>query len=304
MEEGLLASIFPVESSQQDNNEFGTGFIICQDRSVTYFLTCAHVVDIVGKDYIQIDGMTATVKAMGASDNLDLAILCITESSMQSALDLLITGQEGDSITIIGIHDYDKHRSRKPIRGHLGKQSSLKKAKTKGGWIKAWDLIMETDGFLQRGYSGSPVIHNISGKVLGIVSHRRGQGEKGLAISIEALSELWQLDMPMGLLPTEVESLKKKDDWADSKQVPVYDIETEHIQKKIIGLERSWARINEKIVGLEDVKVYETRLEEIERLSHIIEMTKKQQTEIEAEINALVGRLQKPDTKSRQDEHH
>jgi len=299
MYERFQTLIYPVESNQQGNNNFGTGFIIHRDEQSTYFLTCAHVIESVGVENIQIDGISATVIATGTSDNLDLAILCVQGLQNQSALNLLARGKEGDPIVIIGIHDYGNYHSRKPVRGHLGMQSNLKRPKTHGGWINAWDLKIDADDYLQPGYSGSPVIHETNGRILGIVSHRQGRGAKGLAISIEAFSELWHLDMPMDLLPTELESLKKTDAGSDKKQVPIYDMETEHMQRKVDSLQRSWDRINEKIEGLEKNRDHETRLEEIDRLSYVIETTKKQQVQIETEISTLVERLQKLDTRSR-----
>jgi hypothetical protein len=53
--------------------------------------------------------------------------------------------------------------------------------------------------YLQPGYSGSPVIDRENGCVLGVVTHQIGKGEKGLAISIQALVKIWQ-DMPASLI--------------------------------------------------------------------------------------------------------
>jgi hypothetical protein len=56
--------------------------------------------------------------------------------------------------------------------------------------IKAWDLEI-TDKFpLQPGYSGSPVVDEY-GKVIGVVNTRLGDGKTGVAISIEALEQIW-----------------------------------------------------------------------------------------------------------------
>jgi hypothetical protein len=52
---------------------------------------------------------------------------------------------------------------------------------------------------LQPGYSGSPVVDQTGGAVLGVVSHRHGEGKRGLAISVEALTKIWP-DMPPSLI--------------------------------------------------------------------------------------------------------
>jgi V8-like Glu-specific endopeptidase len=186
----LQSAIYPVESSEQNNNTVGTGFIIYQTRQISYFLTCAHVVESIGKGSLQIDGIAATIEAMGAPDDLDLAILAVKGLPLRPVIEMMSIGKEGDPVTITGIYDYGQHRSRKSIRGYLDSQSSLKKPKAQGKWVKAWELKLETNDYLQPGYSGSPVMHDTSRKVIAVVSHRRGLGDKGLAISVEAINEL------------------------------------------------------------------------------------------------------------------
>src|SRR5262245_12358792 len=132
MDKDLEASILLIESNQKENNEFGTGFIVHQDKQATFVLTCAHVVEILGKDHIRVDDRAATIVAIGASDNLDLAILSIRGLSNQPRLKLLVTGKKGDLVKIIGFQVYGKQRLRKDIRGQLGGQGSLRKPKTRG----------------------------------------------------------------------------------------------------------------------------------------------------------------------------
>jgi hypothetical protein len=295
MDENLNSSIFLVESSEQDNNEFGTGFIIHQDGQDTCLLTCAHVIDDIGMEHVQVEGETASVIAMGASDNLDLAVLCVRGLSNQSPLNLLVTGRNGDLITIMGYYKYGQHRFLKPIQGHLGEQGSLKKPKTRGGRIKVWDLNMEADNYLQHGYSGSPVIDENSGKALGIVSYSRGQGDKGLAISVEALGELWQPGILLGLLQTEVGIQNRLDNEPNpqKKELSYFTMEIRRLQRQIESLQRAWDRLADKIEGLEDDRINETRREEIDRLGSVIDRTKKQQGEIKVEMLELEARLQK-----------
>lgn len=281
MDENLNTSIFLIESSQQDNNAFGTGFIIHQDGQDTYLLTCAHVIDDVGLAHVQVEGKTAPIATMGASDSLDLAVLCVRGLSDQSPLNLLVTGAKGDSIKILGYYKFGQHRYLKPIQGHLGEQGSLKKPKTSGGRINVWDLRMETDDYLQPGYSGSPVIDERSSKVLGIVSHRRGKGDKGLAISVEALGELWQSGMPPGLVQSQ---------W---KMKSIYMSEKKRLQRQIEGLQKTWDRLADKIEDLHQERADETRGEEINRLGRVIARTEKQQAEVGAKLIELGAQLQK-----------
>ena len=60
--------------------------------------------------------------------------------------------------------------------------------------MTAWDLVFTDGHLLEPGYSGSPVVDELSGVVIGVVSRREGE-KWGLAISIEELTKVWQ-DMP------------------------------------------------------------------------------------------------------------
>ena len=101
MNESFFDSIFLIESRQSNNKKFGTGFIVHQDEQFTYLLTCAHVVDDVGIDDVEVDGKSATVIAMGASNDIDLAVLALHRSSIISKIELLAVGNTGDLITVI-----------------------------------------------------------------------------------------------------------------------------------------------------------------------------------------------------------
>ena len=72
---------------------------------------------------------------------------------------------------------------------------------------KSWDLNIDDVDTLQPGYSGSPVVDE-KGVCIGIVSHREGRGEKGIAISIEVLTKIW-LARPTHILPTAQPVLTK-----------------------------------------------------------------------------------------------
>lgn len=290
MDAGLQSSIYPVESNREGDNIVGTGFLICQDKQISYFLTCAHVVESIGDDYLQINGMAATVQAIGASNDLDLAVLAVPGFSSDSVAELINMGSEGDPITITGIYDYGQHRSRKSIRGYLGLQSSLKKPKTQSKWIKAWELKLETAEYLQPGYSGSPVVHDTSRKVIAVVSHRRGQGDRGLAISVEALNELWQ----QGTQPTWARALLK----SRNEQPRMSDSawEVEHIHRQIDSLEKTWDSLTNKIEKLQLDSSHETQSNVLDQLEYVISKTKAQRDKIDEEIRSLRAELRKLET--------
>jgi hypothetical protein len=84
----------------------------------------------------------------------------------------------------------DKGLLVRPLEGRLGKQV-LVMARGEGSGGEAWDLRIDDDYPLRRGYSGSPVLDERGQKVLAIVSHKIDEGKKGIAISVRALQLIW-----------------------------------------------------------------------------------------------------------------
>ena len=199
MDTDLQALVVLITSSDLSNRRFGTGFVIHRDEQATYLLTCAHVVDDVGgAETIDIGGLKAAIVAIGDADALDLAVLRVEGSQDKSPLSLRASGEKDTAFRTAGFQLFGTHYLIRPLQGKLGQSVGLT-MRGHAGYIKAWDLKIEDDYQLQPGYSGSPVVNEHSGEVLGIVSHRQGQGERGLAISIEALPNIWP-DMPPNLL--------------------------------------------------------------------------------------------------------
>ena len=204
---------------------------------------------------------------------------------------MLAVGNTEDLITVIGYHDYGQHRLLKPIHGHLGDQGRLKKPKSKGVGIRVWDLILDGDDYLQLGYSGSPVVDKNSNRVFGVVSHRRGKGDKGLAISIEALSEIWELIMVMvpGLMLLEagleeIEMDRPQRDMNDPSSI-------ERLQKQIATYQKAWDDLQDKRMLLLQDRANAASRRGIDQLTNDISLIEVQQKDIETHLNALEARL-------------
>lgn len=157
-----------------------------------YVLTCAHVVrDVGGKEKVKADSKPATVIASGEDDGLDLAVLQVDGLGGKSEINLQVSGKRESPFITAGFQLYDKAHLIRSLQGNLGEPVGLQSIRI-GERIQAWDLRIDGDYSLQPGYSGSPVVDESSGCVLGIVSHRQGEGKRGLAISIEALEKIWK----------------------------------------------------------------------------------------------------------------
>ncbi|MFQ5612695.1 MAG: trypsin-like peptidase domain-containing protein [Anaerolineae bacterium] len=196
----VAQSVALITSKDPDIHRFGTGFVVHRQGQVVYLLTCAHVVnDVGGPQQVKVGDDPATVIACGGEDAPDdLAVLQVEGRSEIPSLPLGVSGETDRPFVAVGFQLFGKSYLLRPIRGRLGEHVGLE---SRGGTerIPAWDLKIEDDYHLQPGYSGSPVVDETTGTVLGMVSHRQGEGRRGLALSIEAVSKVWP-DMPPGLV--------------------------------------------------------------------------------------------------------
>lgn len=190
--EKISRSIVLISSQDPENTGFGTGFIIGQGSSDAYVLTCAHVIrDVGGADQVAIDDFPTTVIASGDSDSLDLAVLRVDGLWDKTPLEIEVGGEKGSQFEAVGFRPFDRERLVRTIHGTLGEQVGLQYRKT-GERVPVWDLHIDLQDTIERGYSGSPVINPETGRVLGVISHREG-AKKGLAICISSLSKIWQV---------------------------------------------------------------------------------------------------------------
>lgn len=187
--------------SRGERRDIGSGFVIYQDESFSYVVTCAHVVKAVGgKDYVKVKGKDATVIAYSwenQEDSLDLAVIQVEKLDLPS-LNIQPNAQVKDSFSIQGFFYFDPGKSIE-IREVKGTLKQAKKFAIKEGddFINGWELEITSDNLLKEGYSGSPILSQQQ-EVIGVVTHLLENGSKGSAISIDALAKLW-LEMPSEL---------------------------------------------------------------------------------------------------------
>jgi hypothetical protein len=206
----LEDSIALIESTDSSRSEFGSGFIIKRDKYATYWLTCAHVVlDVGGIQKARVGTLPATLVGLRESelvvlrDSYDLAVLRVEglfkKQSLQliSSKEIVKNRERRIDFSAFGhFQNYGtKQRLAKKISGRLG-LGPLSLA-TGENYTRALELELEdTESLLEPGYSGSPVLIHYKGKVtqqvIGVVNQRKGDGKKGLAISVESAQGVFQ----------------------------------------------------------------------------------------------------------------
>lgn len=184
-----------IDSKDTDRANFGSAFLICQDKQATYWLTCAHVItDVGGSEKTLVDGFSIKLVAPGEEQlatvrsGRDLAIVRVEGFLDKEPLKLCEAASKGKRFVIVGYSQKDKARFITQISGCLGKSTEIN---LKGNRTPAWYLEIDgsTKDILQPGYSGSPVIDQDTGYVIGVVTQREGE-KQGIAIAIESLKEI------------------------------------------------------------------------------------------------------------------
>lgn len=191
-------SIVLVESRQPENKSFGTGFVVAHGESVSYIVTCAHVVrDVGGVDQVKAAAALARVVALGEDNGLDLAVLETPRLHGRSPLLLHEGARREQPVEIEGYYKYIAFRPLEAVRGLLGGSFRLSDTQQQD-FVLAWHIAIDDKEKLLGGYSGSPVCDAESGAVFGVVITREGE-KQGRAISIAALRVVWPT-MPAGLI--------------------------------------------------------------------------------------------------------
>ncbi len=217
MKQNLQDSIVLITSSKPDNSRFGTGFVVHQDELGTYIVTCAHVInDVGGYENVKVDNDAAKIQSLGCEESIDMAVLRVEKQLNKPSLRPSYSAESHSSFITVGFQLYGKRKLSRKLQGELGELVRLTHSGKER--IKAWDLKITGDNGLQPGYSGSPVIDEANGCVLGVVSDSQGGGEKGLAIAIENLNQICLYDFLSDLGQETGNAQKIK--YSDSQNLP------------------------------------------------------------------------------------
>ncbi|OEU77893.1 MAG: hypothetical protein BA865_08425 [Desulfobacterales bacterium S5133MH4] len=189
-----------------NTGKFGTGFVFASENGEIWILTCAHVVrDVGGRINVRIKDQRVMDKpievlACGEKHEADLAVLKTTEKEGEHipVLKLGLGGNEDLPVCICGFAFlYGEFHKAEPLKGTAKKIVVLQE--DGGPLITAWKLLMNSNNLLEEGYSGSPVVSVATQTVFAIASISEYKGERGYAVSLAHLQDVWSA-MPQELL--------------------------------------------------------------------------------------------------------
>jgi hypothetical protein len=185
------------------NTRFGTGFVVFSDSEKSFVVTCAHVVEDLGTNDVSLAGYETQVVSMGNRFGDDLAVIKVIPSHPAQPIQLScgepssfeLHGYAPSRVeTKTGSTGWEKRPIYGKIKGALRRISRDKPNSEPRAWYLEVDQERSNGEGLDEGHSGSAVL-NRAGKAFAVVSVKYDSGQKGLAISLEALVEMWK-EMP------------------------------------------------------------------------------------------------------------
>lgn len=196
----LTSSIALVESTENDGGSFfGSGFLVYADRKATYWLTCAHVIKSrQHSNKISVDGLPAKLVGLNQQElsslknRFDLALLKVEGLFKKRPLQLSKPRHRDLRFQTLGHFQDDKTKQlyMKEVCGKLHVDTINLVAHDKHAWVL--NLQLDSQFFLEHGYSGSPVFIPNTQKVIGVIEKREGKGNTGQAISIDAATSIFK----------------------------------------------------------------------------------------------------------------
>ncbi|PHR95166.1 MAG: hypothetical protein COA68_17560 [Oceanobacter sp.] len=165
-----------LEITSKNGSALGTGFVVKLDENGGYVATCGHVVISCGDD-ILVNEQSSTVFCNKYSDGLDLAILYVPDLKLPP-FQLALAGES--KVKVVG---YSKiiGKNKKEIISNISIKNGVEIDS-----VKSIKLYPKED--ICEGYSGSPVLCEVTNDVVGIVNIKSGQ--ENYAISSEHLAGL------------------------------------------------------------------------------------------------------------------
>ncbi len=159
------ASILSIES--KNNQSFGTGFVIYNDKKGSYIITASHVIDEVEVPMIE----NREVEVIVQKTFSDLALLYL-EGIFLEPLPLQISHCSGE-VKIIGFSCFAKKSVQKmTLKGRIQEEFIEVQSKENEASTLVRKIFADKDFHFERGNSGSPVFCTETNKVIAMVGYK------------------------------------------------------------------------------------------------------------------------------------
>ena len=190
----MLNSIVSIESLNEKNDSFGTGFVIHNDDSGAFILTCRHVIEDVQEPMVN----EVAANIITNSDFIDMVVIYVPGLRV-NPLPLQVDPCDTLHVEVIGFSHFSQEiTQKKHIEATLFRQKVELHSNENDDFYVARKIKANNDFTFDRGNSGSPVICKKSAHVIGMISNKRGK-EIGYAIEIDNLEKVWK-EIPKDLL--------------------------------------------------------------------------------------------------------
>ncbi len=159
------SSVLQITSSS--NSGIGTGFVIDSDEKGVVVATCSHVIASCTAESLLVEGLVAVLRDDYKSAGLDLAILYV-EGLVRDPFK--VAENQPEKVKLFG-YTYFNTKIRNNIKGEVMNKLDAKYDVSLSGEGQTIKIIrLSSQHKISSGYSGSPVICEQSGVVVGMVA--------------------------------------------------------------------------------------------------------------------------------------
>ena len=181
----MLNKIVHIESANEENSSFGTGFVIESNEQGTYVLTCQHVLDAVQDARIE----SKAVEVIAHSDFLDMAIIFLP-ILQHKKMSLQLDACPSLSITSIAFSSFKKDLVQKStIHATLFEDFIELHSTEDDSFYLIKKIKADEDYHFSRGNSGAPIICERTGDAIAMLSNKEGTSI-AYAIGVSCIKKL------------------------------------------------------------------------------------------------------------------
>lgn len=181
----MSESIVHIESLNQDNKGFGTGFVIESNEQGTYILTCKHVLDTVENASIE----SHPIEIISDNDLLDMAIIFLP-LQYHPRMTLQLRPCHNLHVTSIAFSNFKENLVQKStIHATLFEDFIELHSTEDDAYYLIKKIKADKDYVFSKGNSGAPIICDETGHVIAMLCNKEGS-RLAYAIGVSSMKKL------------------------------------------------------------------------------------------------------------------